>query len=102
MMNVLKAAFIITGRANQIISSMMREKPATMPVRHPELLYLILMSYPFLQRPLSLADLKVWMQRSSEPHALRCRNAWMTMSTPPTSPQIAATQIMVSPLPGMP
>jgi len=34
-------AFIITGRAIQTISSMMREKPETKAVKHPELLDLI-------------------------------------------------------------
>jgi hypothetical protein len=47
MMNEPKAAFIMTGRANQSISSVMREKPATMPVRHPELLDLILTPFLF-------------------------------------------------------
>ena len=45
-MNVLKVAFIITGRAIQTISSMMRENDETKAVKHPELLDLILISFP--------------------------------------------------------
>ena len=51
-MNELKVAFIITGRAIQIMSSMMREKPDTKAVKHPELLDLILITFPFLSRDL--------------------------------------------------
>jgi hypothetical protein len=47
MMKVLKAAFIIAGRANQTHNSIMRENIETRPVKHPELLDLILMTIPF-------------------------------------------------------
>ena len=46
-MNELKMAFIITGRAIQTMSSMIREKPETTAVKHPELLFLILTPLPF-------------------------------------------------------
>ena len=47
MMKVLKAAFIITGRAIQANSSIMRENEETRAVKHPELLDLILIPFPF-------------------------------------------------------
>jgi hypothetical protein len=47
MMNELKVAFIITGRAIQTMSSMMRENPETKAVKHPEFLDLILIAFPF-------------------------------------------------------
>ena len=37
-MNELKVAFIIAGRVIQTMSNMMREKPETKAVKHPELL----------------------------------------------------------------
>jgi hypothetical protein len=46
-MKVLKVAFIIAGRANQAIKRTMRENAATKPVKHPELLDLILIPFPF-------------------------------------------------------
>jgi hypothetical protein len=49
-MNVLNAAFIITGRANQTMSSIMRENDETKAVKHPELLVLILIPFPFMRR----------------------------------------------------
>jgi hypothetical protein len=50
MMNELKVASIITGRAIQTMSSMMREKPETKAVKHPELFDLILIAFPFRAR----------------------------------------------------
>jgi hypothetical protein len=47
MMNVLKALSIIAGRAIQAHNSMMRENDATKAVKHPELLDLILIPFPF-------------------------------------------------------
>jgi hypothetical protein len=45
--NVPKASFIMTGRAIQTNSSMMREKLEIKAVKHPELLDLILIPFPF-------------------------------------------------------
>ena len=48
MMNELKAASIIAGRAIQTNSSMIRENDETKAVKHPdELLDLILIAFPF-------------------------------------------------------
>jgi hypothetical protein len=45
-MNVLKAAFIIKGRAIQKKSRNMRDIPVTAAVRHPELLVVVFTSNP--------------------------------------------------------
>jgi hypothetical protein len=47
MMNVLNVVCIWTGRANQYISSMMRENDETKAVKHPEFLDLIPITFPF-------------------------------------------------------
>ena len=49
-MNVPKARSIITGRAIHANSSMMRENDETKAVKHPELLDLILITFPFQDR----------------------------------------------------
>ena len=50
-MNEPNVAFIITGRAIQTNSSMMRENDETKAVKHPELLLdLILIPFPFRDR----------------------------------------------------